>query len=272
MDCVCNPSSIVQEWRLVLKGLNKDSPGLFCKESRIERGWFMDLPELKVCIFDVNGVLIDSNLANAQAMGQAFTDDPILHQHIAELYLQLTGIDRGSKIRTIQERVIKRPFKEKEFELRWERYKDLARLSMRQAPLVRGCKEVLAELGKRGIIRVALSNTPLVELRETLASHGLESFLLDIIRGGGDWPKSESLVRLLQEFQFEPDKCHFIGDGRGDLAAARDAGVSFVAIDPGRGEFEDEEGFDGPYRHVADWAQKVLGIECREEFDRSGGV
>jgi len=30
-----------------------------------------------VCIFDVNGVLIDSNLANARAMGEAFSDDPL---------------------------------------------------------------------------------------------------------------------------------------------------------------------------------------------------
>ena len=31
----------------------------------------MDLKKIKVCIFDVNGVLIDSNLANAKAMGDA---------------------------------------------------------------------------------------------------------------------------------------------------------------------------------------------------------
>ena len=31
----------------------------------------MDLLKIKVCVFDVNGVLIDSNSANAQAMAQA---------------------------------------------------------------------------------------------------------------------------------------------------------------------------------------------------------
>ncbi len=219
----------------------------------------MDLTKIKLCIFDVNGVLIDSNLANAQAMGQAFTDDPVLQQRIAGLYLKLTGIDRGSKIRIIQEQVIGRPFKEKEFELRWEKVKDLVHFSMTKAPLIKGCKEVLTELGKKNITRVALSNTPIVELEGILAAHNLET-LLDLIRGGGDWPKSESLGRLLQEFQFEPDKCLFIGDGKGDLAAARHAGVSFVAIDPGTGEFDDEDGFDGPYKNLADWSQKVLPI------------
>ena len=58
----------------------------------------MDLSRIKVCIFDVNGVLIDSNLANARAMAEAFTEDPALQERIAELYLTLTGIDRGSKI------------------------------------------------------------------------------------------------------------------------------------------------------------------------------
>lgn len=215
----------------------------------------MDVSKIKVCIFDVNGVLIDSNSANARAMAQAFTDAPVLQQRIAELYLKLTGIDRGSKIRTIQKQLIRRPFKEKEFELLWERVKALARLSMLQAPIFGGSKEVLAELGRLSITRIALSNTPVFELQEILAAHTLES-LLDIVRGGGDWLKSESLARLVREFQLEPDKCLFVGDGRGDLAAARYAGVSFVAIDPGTGEFDGEDRFDGPYKNLADWGQK----------------
>ena len=220
----------------------------------------MDISRTKICIFDVNGVLIDSNLANAQAMGEAFTNDPALQKKIVDLYLQLTGIDRGSKIRIIQERVMKRPFKKKEFERRWERVKNLVHVSMTKAPLIGGCKEVLNELGKRKIMRVALSNTPRAELQEILSAQNLESSL-DFIRGGGDWPKTESLGRLLREFQFEPNKCLFMGDGKGDLAAARSAGVPFVAIDPGTGEFDAEEGFDGPYKNLADWGQKVLSMK-----------
>jgi phosphoglycolate phosphatase-like HAD superfamily hydrolase len=219
----------------------------------------MEIAKTRVCIFDVNGVLIESNLANAQAMGEAFTDDPALHKKIIELYLKLTGIDRGSKIRIIQEQVMKRPLKEKEFERRWERVKDLVHVSMSKAPLIKGCREVLTELGKRKMTRVALSNTPRTELQGILSAQNLEVFL-DLIRGGGDWPKSESLGRLLREFQFEPKKCLFMGDGKGDLAAARSTGVPFVAIDPGTGEFHDEEGFDGPYKNLFDWGRKVLGL------------
>lgn len=40
-----------------------------------------------VCIFDVNGVLIDSNLTNARAMGEAFSDDPLTPlQHLGWKY------------------------------------------------------------------------------------------------------------------------------------------------------------------------------------------
>jgi phosphoglycolate phosphatase-like HAD superfamily hydrolase len=111
---------------------------------------------------------------------------------------------------------------------------------------------------------VALSNTPRAELQEILSAQNLEVFL-DLIRGGGDWPKSESLGRLLREFQFEPKKCLFMGDGKGDLAAARSTGVPFVAIDPGTGEFHDEEGFDGPYKNLLDWGKKVLGMTSRSK-------
>jgi len=220
----------------------------------------MNFERIKVCIFDVNGVLLDSNLANAQAMAEAFTDDPVVQGRIVRVYLTLTGIDRGTKIRTIQEQVIERPLTENEFELRWERFKSLGTKAMHRAPLLPRCKEVLVDLGRRGLTRVALSNTPVVELRDILASHTLEP-LLDIIRGGGDWPKAESLARLLQEYRFQPDRCLFFGDGKGDLATARLAGVAFVAIDLGTGEFTGEKGFEGPYRDLAGWGEQVLGIK-----------
>jgi len=216
----------------------------------------MNLERIKIFIFDVNGVLLDSNLANARAMAEAFTDDPVVQGRIARVYLTLTGIDRGTKIRTIQEQVIKRPFTANEFELRWKRFKALGTKAMHRAPLLPGCKEVLVDLGRRGLSRVALSNTPVVELRDILASHTLEP-LLDVIRGGGDWPKAESLARLLQEYRFQPDRCLFFGDGKGDLAAARLAEVAFVAIDPGTGEFTGEEGFEGPYRDLAEWGERM---------------
>ena len=216
----------------------------------------MILSTVKVCIIDVNGVLIDSNLANSRAMGQAFTDDPVLQERIAAFYLMLTGIDRGEKIRQVQKQVIRKPFEEKEFDLRWEKLKTLTRSSMGTAPLMPHCKDILEALGRRNITRVALSNTPINELRGILAGHTLDCFL-DIIRGGGNWPKSESLKQLLDEFKFSPETCIFIGDGKGDLRAAKSAGVNFIAIDPDTGEFDGENGFAGPFQNLAEWARMV---------------
>lgn len=224
----------------------------------------MKLTGIKYVIFDVNGVLIDSNLTNAKAMAEAFTDDYDLQQKIAQFYLTLTGIDRGSKIRRIQEEVIGRPFREGEFELRWEGFKTIGGASMLKVPLMPGCKEVLDELGKRNIVRIALSNTPLKELRRCLSAQKIIRNL-EVIRGGGDWPKAESLTRLLEEFQYNPDECLFIGDGKGDLTAAKHTGVSFVAIDPDTGEFDGETGFDGPYTNLAHFGRVIFGIQYTDE-------
>ncbi len=216
----------------------------------------MDISKITVCIFDVNGVLIDSNPANARAMGQAFTDDSAMQDQIAKFYLTLTGIDRGEKIRRVQAQVIQKPFEENEFELRWGRLKTLTGKSMSAAPLTLDCKPVLNALTKQDITRAALSNTPLNELRRILEVKTLEP-LLDIIRGGGNWPKIESLNRLLDEFDFSPKNCLFIGDGKGDLWAAQAAGVPFVAIDPDTGEFDGEHGFNGPFTNLAEWGQQA---------------
>lgn len=220
----------------------------------------MDFSGIEVCIFDVNGVLIDSNTANATAMARSFTEDPVLGRRIAEFYLGLTGIDRGEKIRLIQRHIIGRPFDEKEFNLRWDNFGKFGRRSMFEAPPTPRSREVLAELGVRGMRRIALSNTPVTELRDVLTAHGFDT-VLDLIRGGGDWPKSESLVRLLLEQHLEPAKCCFIGDGKGDLAAARHADVAFAAIDPGLGEFDGESGFSGPYRNLVDWSRRTFGFD-----------
>ena len=219
----------------------------------------MDLKKIKVCIFDVNGVLIDSNLANAKAMGNAFSDDPVIQDRIAEFYLTLTGIDRGSKIRKVQAHFFGEPLGEDEFVLCWKKLIDLTRQAMTSASLTDKCVNVLTHLGRLKILRIALSNTPLSELNEILRIQKLD-ILLDIIRGGGDWPKTESLARLLDEFQFDPATCVFIGDGKGDLAAARYARVPFVAIDPNTGEFEGEDEFEGPYKTLAEWGKKQLGL------------
>ncbi len=216
----------------------------------------MDLLQVKVCIFDVNGVLIDSNLANAQAMGKSFTDDPLMQAQIERFYLTLTGIDRGEKIRRVQDQLIQRPFAENEFELRWEKLKTLTGKSMSMAPLAEDCKHVLKALAKLDITRAALSNTPLNELRQILMKKMLGP-LLDIIRGGGNWPKTDSLNHLLNEFEFSPETCLFVGDGKGDLWAARAADVSFVAIDPGTGEFNGEHGFNGPFTNLAEWGRQA---------------
>jgi phosphoglycolate phosphatase-like HAD superfamily hydrolase len=229
-----------------------------------------NLAKIKICIFDVNGVLIDSNLGNAKAMAQAFTDEPSVQEKIVRLYLKLTGIDRGNKIRTIQDQVFGTSFKEGEFDLRWERFTSLGRLAMLQAPLIEGCEEILREIGRRRITRAALSNTPRAELQQTLRAHQLES-LLDIVRGGGDWPKSESLKQFLLEFPFALDSCLFFGDGKGDLAAARSAGVLFVAIDRDTGEFDNEEGFAGPYPSLAHWGRAVMGPRGGRDKDSGEG-
>jgi phosphoglycolate phosphatase-like HAD superfamily hydrolase len=219
----------------------------------------MDLKKIKVCIFDVNGVLIDSNLANAKAMGKAFSDDPVMQERIAKFYLTLTGIDRGSKIRKVQAHFFGEPLGEDEFLICWKKLIDLTKQAMTGAPLTEECAEVLTSLERLKIIRIALSNTPLSELNEILKVQKLD-LLLDIIRGGGDWPKTESLARLLDEFQLDPATCVFIGDGKGDLSAARYTKVPFVAIDPDTGEFEGEDGFDGPYKTLAEWGKKQLGL------------
>ncbi|MDO9528695.1 MAG: HAD hydrolase-like protein [Syntrophales bacterium] len=73
------------------------------------------------------------------------------------------------------------------------------------------------------------------------------------------------LTRLLEEFRYNPDECLFIGDGKGDISAAKHAGVSFVAIDPDTVEFDGESGFDRPYTNLAHFGREILRIKRVQE-------
>ena len=220
----------------------------------------MDIASKRVFIFDINGVLILSNVGNAWGMAEAFTDDPELRERIVELYWQMGGIDRGSKIRMVQDKIIGRPFRKGEFELRWQRFREFSSRSLMTAPLGRGCLEVLGCLGELGKVRAALSNTPLAQLEDVLNKRGLGKYF-DLIRGGGDWPKSESLARLLEEQGFQAEECLFLADGRGDLEAARLSGVSFVGINEVAEEFGSREGVSAIYPDLGAWGEENLGLK-----------
>ena len=220
----------------------------------------MDISRYRIFIFDVNGVLFLSNEGNARALAAAFTADETVQRRIVDLYAVMSGLDRGTKIRRVQEEVIGRPFQEGEFELRWERFKELSRDSMLMAPLGRGCREVLESLGKAGKMRAALSNTPPAQLAEVLKKRGLDA-LLDIVRGGGDWPKTQSLARMLDECGLSAADCLFLADGRGDLAAARGSGVDFVGINEVDDEFEGASDILGRWPDLGAWGSEQLGIQ-----------
>ncbi|MCR5219878.1 MAG: HAD hydrolase-like protein [bacterium] len=219
----------------------------------------MDISRYRVFIFDVNGVLFLSNEGNARALAAAFTADEAVQQRIIDLYAVMSGLDRGTKIRRVQEEVIGRPFQEGEFELRWERFRELSRDSMLMAPLGRGCREVLEHLGRVGKVRAALSNTPPAQLAEVLKRRGLDT-LLDIVRGGGDWPKTQSLARMLDECGLSAADCLFLADGRGDLAAARGSGVDFAGINEVADEFEGATDILGRWSDLGAWGSEQLGI------------
>ena len=66
------------------------------------------------------------------------------------------------------------------------------------------------------------------------------------------------MEKVLRTWISKRSRCVFIGDGKGDLSAARYTKIPFVAIDPDTGEFEGEDGFDGPYKNLAEWGKKRL--------------
>jgi phosphoserine phosphatase len=181
-----------------------------------------------VC-FDLDGTLIDGTIYIWKTLYEAFVDDKELQKKMTEDYFsgkisyeewfhhdiatfKACGVTRDKVVRCIN-----------------------------SLTLMKGARETLAELKKRGYILALISGSLRVVLDELFPDHPFDHVLINEIHfneegeitGGTATPydvekKGEGLSVLARREGITTDQCVFIGDNENDLSIARIAGFSIA--------------------------------------------
>ncbi|MFF9028690.1 HAD family hydrolase [Streptomyces iakyrus] len=187
-------------------------------------------------VFDLDGVLVDSNEVKVACMRSALSDfgDALVEdflrefrrtfgrsrrEHFAAFHRdRLGGSDEGPGF--------------EEFLARYSgHYAELIAERYRQAPLCAGAAELVRALQGRGTPLHVATGTLTAEAENVLATAGLASAFTSV--RGGERAKAQRLGEILRETEATAAarRTVLVGDSRQDLLAAAQAGTAFLFVE-----------------------------------------
>jgi phosphoglycolate phosphatase-like HAD superfamily hydrolase len=188
------------------------------------------LTELKLVVFDFDGVIIESNDAKTAAFDAVFARFPDHHAGMMDYHHANVSASRLQKF----DELLRRLGRDGDTTLRGELAADFSRRTIDEVvrvPMVPGARELLEEL--HGRVPVVLASvTPQQDLDIIVERRGLASWFTHVY-GCPPWTKSAAIADALQRERRAPTDAVLVGDSPGDQKAAADAGVEFVARDSG---------------------------------------
>lgn len=202
----------------------------------------------RLVVFDLDGVLVDSNELKVECMREALAQfgpqlvDPYIHEfrrtfgrsrreHFLAFHRDHLGAAQatGEKFETFYQR-----FAGGYAELLAERYP--------KAPLCPDADVLVRGLCERGLPLYVATGTLTAEAERVLDGHGLAGEFRAVL--GGEEPKARRLSTALAAVGAAPGEAVLLGDSRQDLLAARAVGMGFVLV-TGHGFFPPAQVFDG---------------------------
>lgn len=185
----------------------------------------MDISKIKAVVFDCDGVLFDTALANRKFYDEvlAFFDKPQLTD------VQFVNVHMMTVLSAIQYL-----FPEKEDYT--EVFSCLKQIGYAKfipyMKMEEGLVRLLKSLKEKGLIRgIATNRTNTME--QVLRDNDLEPYFEMVVTSAdvaNPKPDPEQLLKIMEAFHLSPQEVIFIGDSEYDQQAARSAGTWFVAF------------------------------------------
>jgi HAD superfamily hydrolase (TIGR01509 family) len=220
-----------------------------------------DLMKYKAVLLDIDGTLIDSNDAHAEAwvdVGREFGYD-IDFNHVRwligmggdKVLPELTRLQEDSEVG------------KKILERRGEIFRGKYLPKLEPFP---GTRELLQKMAKDGLTLVVATSASEDDLQGLLKQAGIED-LIDHAANSDDAeeskPAPDIVEAALKRAKASPDEAIMIGDTPYDVAAATRAGVTVIAFTSGGWEEEDLRGaaavYSGPGELTACYSVSPLG-------------
>jgi HAD superfamily hydrolase (TIGR01549 family) len=174
-------------------------------------------------VLDMDGVLLRTNDAKYRAMLGLFEGYPDKTAAISKFILGNGGVPRAEKLKYILESIVAIAASETMVDEYLVRYQSALEGALSSAPFVPGVEDFLSACECPLYL---CSSAPAEEVARQLASRHLQGYFAEVF--DGRTPKDRALKQIAN--RYGNTGVVFFGDALGDLAAARSAGVPFVAV------------------------------------------
>ncbi|MBM3830072.1 MAG: HAD family phosphatase [Verrucomicrobia bacterium] len=188
----------------------------------------MPSPNFSAVIFDMDGVIIDSEPRHQRAFLEVFAQMGYGQTHGIQFERYLGRSDRAVWVDFIAQHKPKWTLDEL---IAWKQ-NHLIEIIRREQPIFNGLPELLAKLAPRYRLAVASGSVHLV-IDEVLAMRGLRAFfpvvvsVQDVAHGK---PAPDVFLRAAERLGVAPAACCVIEDSAAGVTAARAAGMTAIAI------------------------------------------
>jgi HAD superfamily hydrolase (TIGR01549 family) len=218
-------------------------------------------------LLDVDGTLVDSNVAHAHAWAEAFAERGV--EIDAERVLRLIGMGGDRVIELVTGRHDKR-FAERRSKLFRERW-------LRHVKPLLGARELLLQLRREGYQYVLASAAQADELEAVLGQTGLAD-LCELRTSSSEVaaskPDPASIEAALRKVDVDRSRVVMLGDTPYDLQATRAASVDLIAFTSGGWSYDALAGAVAIYAHpaalVAAWAASPLASRVTADLSTQG--
>ena len=181
---------------------------------------------IRAIAFDFDGVLAESVDIKTCAYVSLFEEygENVIAK-VVDYHMKNGGVSRFVKIRTIYDKILKKPLSEDKFKLLSEQFSNIVVDKVVAAPWVPGAKDFLLRNQNQYFFFI-ISGTPEDELREIVRRRGMSHFFNSV--RGAPKDKVSLLKEVMIEYHLKPEEIVFIGDAETDWCAARETKVPFI--------------------------------------------
>lgn len=182
---------------------------------------------ISTIFFDFDGVIVESVDIKTEAFKKLFEyEGKDVVEKIAKYHLKNTGVSRYDKFKYIYKEILNRVLSDDEFNVLCNKFADLVKTAVVDAPYVKGAKEFLENYALKYACFV-VSSTPQKEIEEIVQKRGIDHFFKAIY--GAPTPKSDAVRFILDKDRIKPNNALYVGDAMSDYLAAKSNSINFIA-------------------------------------------
>ena len=181
---------------------------------------------IRAIAFDFDGVLAESVDVKTRAYVSLFEEyGQDVVSKIVNYHMKNGGVSRFVKLRTIYDKILKKPLSEDKFKSLSEQFSSIVVDKVVSAPWVEGAKEFL-EKNKNRYLYFIVSGTPQEELRSIVRRRRMNQYFCEVL--GSPKDKVALFQEVLPRFNLTPKETVFVGDAETDWNAAKNMGFPFL--------------------------------------------